>query len=141
MSCNVFLFILDAKVFITCAGEVTTLLLHHCSPCTLGQISLFCSKDRNSFHTQSHPDGQFARLQVKEYETDPYFILLSQNMTTDCLLISVFLVPPAQWFKPLNFVQNMDFILNAIGHPYVQFVRSSSLIVCKQKSMLVQTSL
>ena len=30
-------------------------------------------------------------LQLKKYETAPYFFLLNQNLTCDCLLISVFL--------------------------------------------------
>ena len=33
-------------------------------------------------------------LQLNEYETDSYFFQLSQNMTTDCLLIYVFLPVP-----------------------------------------------
>ena len=31
------------------------------------------------------------KVQLNEYETAPYFIQLSQNLTSDCLLISVFL--------------------------------------------------
>ena len=30
-------------------------------------------------------------VQLNEYETAPYFIQLSQNLTSDCLLISVYL--------------------------------------------------
>ena len=30
-------------------------------------------------------------VQLNEYETGPYFIQLSQNLTSDCLLISVYL--------------------------------------------------
>ena len=33
----------------------------------------------------------FFPLQLSEYETDPYFLQLSQNMATNCLLIFVFL--------------------------------------------------
>ena len=36
------------------------------------------------------------KIQLNEYETAPYFIQLSQNLTLDCLLISVFL-PVFAW--------------------------------------------
>ena len=38
-------------------------------------------------------------LQLNEYETAPYFIQFSQNMTCDCLLISV-LCPEFTWAQP-----------------------------------------
>ena len=31
-------------------------------------------------------------LQLDKYETAPYFIQLTQNLTSDCLLISVFFI-------------------------------------------------
>ena len=38
-------------------------------------------------------------LQLNEYETAPYFIQFSQNLTCDCLLISVF-SPEFTWAEP-----------------------------------------
>ena len=35
--------------------------------------------------------GHSAYVQLNEYETPPYFIQLSQNLMSDCLLICVFL--------------------------------------------------
>ena len=35
---------------------------------------------KNTMYLTSH-------VQLNEYQTDPYFIYLSQNMTTDCMLI------------------------------------------------------
>ena len=38
-------------------------------------------------------------LQLNEYETAPYFVQFSQNLTSDCLLISVF-YPKFTWAEP-----------------------------------------
>ena len=38
-------------------------------------------------------------VQLNKYETAPYFFLLNQNLTWDCLLISVFL-PEFAWSEP-----------------------------------------
>ena len=44
-------------------------------------------------------NGQIFNVQLNKYETVPYFFLLNQNLTWDCLLISVFL-PEFAWSEP-----------------------------------------
>ena len=41
----------------------------------------------------------YTQVQFNEYETIPYFIKFSQNLTSDCLLISVF-SPEFTWAEP-----------------------------------------
>ena len=41
----------------------------------------------------------YSALQLNKNETVPYFFLLNQNLTWDCLLISVFL-PEFDWSEP-----------------------------------------
>ena len=38
------------------------------------------------------------KVQINEYETVPYFLQLSQNLTSDCLLISVHLPVVISYF-------------------------------------------
>ena len=45
--------------------------------------AIFFKWNKKCFH--------FYCVKIKEFATDPYFLHLSQNMTTDCLLIHVFL--------------------------------------------------
>ena len=47
--------------------------------------------DLHLFHVMAKvTEDQIGLLQLNEYETVPYFIQLSQNLTCDCLWISVF---------------------------------------------------
>ena len=46
-------------------------------------------------------------IQLNEYETAPYFIQFSRNLTSDCLLISV-LYPEFTWAEPWNYFEHQN---------------------------------
>ena len=48
---------------------------------------------------------KFINVQLNKYDTAPYFFILNQNMTCDCLSISVLLIEFA-WSEP-KIVQNI----------------------------------
>ena len=50
----------------------------------------------SSYHKNQILKRLIHYVQLKKYDTAPYFFLLNQNLTCDCLLISVFL-PEFDW--------------------------------------------
>ena len=69
-------------------------------------------------------------IQLNEYETAPYFIQFSRNLTSDCLLISV-LYPEFTWAEPWNYFehQNKTMIENLkwVTFFYIHFVLEAML--------------
>ena len=69
-----------------------------CNPNIVGNKCTQCAAEHFAFPTC---DGKYycqvgygvsnLQIQLKKYETAPYFFLLNQNLTCHCLLISVFL--------------------------------------------------
>ena len=68
------MYVLEDKLIGQIVGVVCVEMLNNNSIASIGPVAV-------------HPNHQ---VQLNEYETAPYFIQFSQNLTCDCLLISVF---------------------------------------------------
>ena len=84
-------------------------------------VSAYASWRSNSSNCSSNLHWnapRYVNLQVNEYETAPYFIQLNQNLTSDCMLISVFL-PVFAWcdhkiVQQINSKQAYDHIMQKL---------------------------